>query len=115
MKAARSQIIAFASMAAAVACLPEANAQNKGELAIESYRCKDLLRESGTERDVAVAFLHGYILGRAGAQKFDVDTLRKQTAAFIERCLDNPQGRALDTMLQSAGAPDQGRDVPRSP
>jgi hypothetical protein len=87
-------------------------AQSKSELTVENYSCRDLLRESGTERDVAIAFMHGYILGKSGAPAFDVDALRKQSAVFIERCLDNPQARALDTMVKArADAP----AAPRKP
>jgi HdeA/HdeB family len=107
MNAARDLVVAGAAFAAVAMSLQPAAAQGKGEIVIDGYSCRSLLRESGVDRDAAVAFLHGYILGRNGAQKFDVDTLRKQTAVFIERCLDNPQERALDAMLKSgAGKPD---------
>jgi hypothetical protein len=82
------------------------------EVTIETYSCRDLLRETGSERDVAIAFMHGYVLGRGNAAKFEVETLRKQSAAFIERCLDDPKQPALETMRKSAA----GADAPaRSP
>ena len=56
------------------------------------------MRESGGNRDVAIAFLHGYLLGKSGGSAFNVETLRKQTDAFIDRCLDNPAQRAVDAM-----------------
>ena len=74
------------------------NKQDKGDRTIEQYSCKDVMRESGGNRDVAVAFLHGYLLGKSGGSRFNVETLRKQTDAFIERCLDNPAIRAVDAM-----------------
>jgi hypothetical protein len=99
-----------AASAGAAASLPAIAAENKGEVVIESYSCRDLLREAGPEREVAVAFLHGYILGRSGVPKFDVETLRKQTAAFIERCLDDPRQPAVDAMRKSgAGASSPAR------
>ena len=49
-----------------------------------------------TDRDVAIAFLHGYLLGKSGSSKFNVYTLRQQSDAFIERCLDNPGEKAVD-------------------
>ena len=72
--------------------------QDKGDRAVEQYSCKDVMRESGSNRDVAIAFLHGYLLGKSGGSAFNVETLRKQTDAFIERCLDNPAQRAVDAM-----------------
>ena len=74
--------------------------QDKGERAVEQYSCKDVMRESGGNRDVAVAFLHGFILGKSGRSLFNVETLRKQTDAFLERCLDNPAQRAIDVMTE---------------
>jgi hypothetical protein len=70
---------------------------------IEQYSCKDILREAGANRDVAIAFLHGYLLGKSGSSKFNVEALEKQTDAFIERCLDNPQEKAQDAMQKAKG------------
>jgi hypothetical protein len=70
---------------------------------IEQYTCKDIIREAGSDRDVAIAFLHGYLLGKSGTSKFNIETLEKQTDAFIERCLDNPQEKAQDAMLKVKG------------
>jgi len=70
---------------------------------IEQYTCKDIIREAGSDRDVAIAFLHGYLLGKSGSSKFNIETLEKQTDAFIERCLDNPQEKAQDAMLKVKG------------
>ena len=59
-----------------------------------------ILRESGSNRDVAIAFLHGFLLGKSGATTFNLETLKKQTDAFLERCLDNPHDKAVDTMMK---------------
>jgi hypothetical protein len=98
--------LAAAVVMAAAASFPAKAA----EVTIETYTCRDLLRETGSERDVAIAFMHGYVLGRTNAAKFDVETLRKQSAAFVERCLDDPKQPALETMHKSgAGAPAPAR------
>src|SRR5690242_8709089 len=66
------------------------SAQDTAKRTIEQYGCKDVMRESGTNRDVAIAFLHGYLLGKSGGSSFDLQTLRRQTDVFIENCLDHP-------------------------
>lgn len=71
---------------------------DSGDRSVEQYACKDVMRESGGNRDVAIAFLHGFILGKTGGSGFNVETLRKQTDAFIERCLDNPGLKAIEAM-----------------
>ena len=70
---------------------------------IEQYMCKDVMRESGANRDVAIAFLHGYLLGKSGSGKFDLEVLHKQTDDFIEQCLDNPAQKAVDVMAKIKG------------
>ena len=61
------------------------------------------MRESGTNRDVAIAFLHGFLLGKSGSTKFNIDALHKHSTDFIERCLDNPNEKAIDAMSKVAG------------
>ena len=78
-------------------------AQEKGERSVDRYTCKDIMRDSGPSRDVAIAFIHAYLLGRANATTFNVEALHKQTDAFIERCLDHPNEKALDAMTKVKG------------
>jgi hypothetical protein len=74
--------------------------QENGDRTVEQFACKDVMRDSGSSRDVAIAFLHGYLLGKSGNSKFNLDILKKQTDLFIERCLENPNDKALDSMLK---------------
>jgi hypothetical protein len=92
-----------AVMAALVAGLPPAAAQDGKDRAVEQYACKDVMRESGGDRDVAIAFLHGYLLGKSGTSKFNLDALHRQTDAFIDRCLNNPGEKAVDAMQKVKG------------
>ena len=78
-------------------------AQQPKVRSVEQYSCKDVMRESGTDREVAIAFLHGFLLGKSGTSTFDLDVLHKQTNDFIERCLDNPGEKALDVMAKIKG------------
>lgn len=85
---------------AGVFAMTQVLAQDANERTVEQYACKDILRESGANRDVAIAFLHGFLLGKSGGAKFNLETLKKQTDAFLERCLDNPHDKAIDTMMK---------------
>src|SRR6185436_5267871 len=75
-----------------------AAAQDAKDRSVEQYLCKDIVRESGVDRDVAIAFLHGFLLGKSGSSKFNLDVLHKQSNDLIERCLDNVAERAVDAM-----------------
>ena len=78
-------------------------AQDANNRTVEQYTCKDVMREHGDNRDVTIAFLHGYLLGKSGQSAFNIDDLHKQTSAFIEHCLDNSGERAVDAMSKIKG------------
>ena len=81
------------------------SAQDSKDRTIEQYSCKDIMRESGANRDVAIAiaFLRGFMLGKSGSTKFNLDVLHKQSDDFIERCLANPDEKAMDAMAKVIG------------
>jgi HdeA/HdeB family len=83
--------------------LGRTSAQGVNGRSIAQYTCKDVMREHGDNRDVTIAFLHGFLLGKSGGSTFDLDTLHKQTSDFIEHCLDNPAERAVDAMSKVKG------------
>jgi HdeA/HdeB family len=77
-----------------------ASAQQGNSRAVAQYLCKDVMREHGDNRDVAIAFLQGFILGKSGSSAFDLDVLHKQTTDFIEYCLDHPAENAINAMAK---------------
>jgi hypothetical protein len=88
------------ALIAAFACLTgPTGAQENLNRTIDQYKCRDVMRESGANRDIAIAFLHGFLLGKSGGQNFNLDALHKQTEAFVEHCLSNPDGKAVDSMM----------------
>ena len=60
-----------------------------------SSSCKDLMRMSGADRDIALAFVHGYALGKKGTTRYDVEKLSEITDRFLDYCLDHPAENAL--------------------
>ena len=78
--------------------LTPVSAQDSRDRTVDQYQCRDVMRESGANRDVAIAFLHGFLLGKSGRQQFSLDDLHRQSEAFIEHCLNNPTERAVDAM-----------------
>jgi len=65
---------------------------------ITNFICKDLMRTSGEDRDIALAFAHGYLLGKKGTTTYSPSKLGEATDEFIETCLDNPKANALKTL-----------------
>jgi hypothetical protein len=95
--------LAAAILLTVFSCANSAPAQTQSDRVIESFTCKDVMREPNTSREIAIAFLHGYFLGKSGNSKFNVEVMEGQTNAFIEQCLDNPQNRAVDVMTKIKG------------
>ena len=81
MGEASTKLRALAIMLAGVLAAGSAHAQNQPDRTIEQFKCKDVMREPDQNRAVAIAFLHGYLLGKSGDSKFNVDVLEKQTDA----------------------------------
>lgn len=95
----RIRCLFLPALAASLAATPApVHAQSAKDRAVEQYLCKDVMRESGADRDVAIAFLHGFLLGKTGKSDFNVDNLRKQSDEFIEMCLQRPSDKAIDVM-----------------
>ena len=100
--ASKMSIFGTAVFSGFLSFLP-ASAQDNTDRTVEQYTCKDILRESGSNREVAIAFLHGFLLGKSGASKFNIGILTKQTDDFVDRCLDNPNEKAVDVMTKVKG------------
>ena len=98
-----TRVVAASLLMLVAAGADSAFAEDNGDRSVDQYTCKDIMRESGPSRDVSIAFIHAYLLGRANAKTFNVEALHKQTDAFINRCLDNPNEKALDAMSKVKG------------
>lgn len=96
----RSIVVAVITLVSGVTSTLPVMAQDTGVRKVEQYSCKDVMRENGSARDTAVAFLHGFLLGKSGAEEFNLETLTKQTNAFIDLCLDTPAAKAVDIMMK---------------
>jgi hypothetical protein len=64
---------------------------------LSEFLCKDVMRLPGSEREYALAFVHGYRLGKMNTTQYEIEALAAITDKFIDHCLDNPNGNALAT------------------
>jgi hypothetical protein len=58
---------------------------------LNTLDCKSLLRMSGNERDVTVAFYHGIITGMNKETSINVPVLSEVTDKVVDHCIDNPK------------------------
>ncbi len=66
--------------------------QNRGRVKVTKSR------ESGADRDSAITFLHGFLLGKSGSSNFNLDVLARRTDAILDQCLEKPNDKAIDVM-----------------
>ena len=64
---------------------------------LKEIACKDVMRLSGSEREYALALVHGYRLGKMNTTQYEIEALAAITDKFIDHCLDNPNDNALAT------------------
>lgn len=88
-------VLALALLAATASTAVAADENDKN---LANYTCKEIMMFSGKDRDVAIAILHGYLLGKSGTTTFNTDVLSAGTDKFIDYCLDNPTQKALASM-----------------
>ena len=81
---------ALLSLAAATMAADEPQMKDLGE-----FSCKDVMILSGEDRDISIAFAHGYMLGKNKTTQYEIDKLARITDAFIDYCLDHPAEKAL--------------------
>ena len=89
--------LSFSGMNALAADPPSQNARD-----LKSNTCKDVMRLNGQDRDVSLALAHGYVLGRKGTTKYEIDRLSQITENFIDYCLENPKANALEAFEKIA-------------
>ena len=62
---------------------------------LSDFTCKEVMRLSGEDCDVSIAFVHGYMMGKNKTTRYEVDGLAAITDAFVDYCLDHPAEKAL--------------------
>jgi hypothetical protein len=97
----RSTLTAVTALFMLAVAIPATTiAADKRDFAAQT--CKEVMRLSGNDRDIAIAFAHGYVLGKKGTTQYEVDTLAQITDRFIDHCLDHPTDRALQSFEKLA-------------
>jgi len=94
----RLQQVLLVTVTAGTLFLSGANAyaeEASGSIDLNGYACKDVMRLSGNDRDIALGLLHGYVLGEKNKTSFITEELTKITDNYLDYCLDHPMENAL--------------------
>ncbi len=90
------------AVVAAMFYLPSLSAAQEDNPDISAFTCKDIMRISGPDRDLAIALMHGYLLAEKETTSFSTEALAGASENFIESCLDNPTAKALETLREAS-------------
>jgi hypothetical protein len=71
---------------------PQVEARNAG---LDQLDCRTLLRISGDDRSYTLLYLHGFVSGKTGLLRLDVQTMSEVTDRVIDHCIDNPSDKLL--------------------
>jgi hypothetical protein len=71
---------------------PQVEARNAG---LDQLDCRTLLRISGDDRSYTLLYLHGFVSGKTGQLRLDVQTMSEVTDRVLDHCIDNPSDKLL--------------------
>lgn len=79
-----------------------------GEMTIESkidigkLTCKELMRGNDGDREIGIAFYHGFLAGKKNEQTIDLHGAYSLTDRVKDFCLSNPTETVMDAFAKSA-------------
>ena len=71
-------------------------------LDINKMTCKELMSGNDAEREVGLAFFHGYLAGKKNIQIIDLPAASALSDKVRDYCLSNPNSTVMDAFMKSA-------------
>jgi len=66
---------------------------------ITTLTCKDIMSADDRGRELSMAYMHGYLNGKSGNTKLELDKNAGITDKVRDHCLDNPTAKFVDTFV----------------
>ncbi|MEM7463012.1 MAG: HdeA/HdeB family chaperone [Pseudomonadota bacterium] len=80
------------------ALAPVSALAQRDERDLDNIECREIMILSGLDRDTAIAFMHGYLVGQSDETTFQLSRLTEATEIFLDDCLDKPDTNAVSVM-----------------
>ncbi len=64
---------------------------------ITALTCKDIMSSDDRGRELSMAYMHGYLNGKAGSTALELDKNAALTDKVRDHCLDNPTAKFVET------------------
>jgi len=68
---------------------------------ISKMTCKELMSGNDTDREVGIAYFHGFLAGKKNSHVVDVKTTSELTDKVKDYCLSNPASTVMDAFTKS--------------
>ncbi len=100
-----NKVVCFLALAVALVVVPVSAEEGKpGEntINIGKMTCKELMSGNDTDREVGIAFFHGYLAGKKGNEIVDLPSTSALSDRVRDYCLSNPTSTVMDAFTKSA-------------
>jgi len=97
MKKMVSILILGAVLAATPALAEEGKTVDIGKLT-----CKELMSGNDSDREIGMAFYHGFLTGKKNNMVINLHEMSAKTDRVKDYCLSNPTGTVMDAFAKSA-------------
>ena len=73
----------------------------EGTFDLMKLTCKELMRGNDSDREIGIAFYHGFLAGQKNEQTMDLHAASALTDAVKEYCLSNPTETVMSAFTKS--------------
>jgi len=95
-------VMVFGFALAAATAWAEEGASQKGMVDIGKLTCKQLMGGDDSDREVGMAFYHGFLSGKNNNQVVNLEEMSAKTDKVKDYCLSNPTSAVMDAFTKSA-------------
>jgi len=95
-------LLGLAVMLTITPVFAEEGKPNENTIDIGTMTCKQLMSGNDTDREVGLAFFHGYFAGKKGNQTVDLPATSALSDRVKDYCLSNPTSTVMDAFKKSA-------------
>jgi hypothetical protein len=85
---------------AAVPAWSEEGKLSENAIDIGKLTCKELMSGSDIDREVGIAFFHGYMAGKKNQETIDLPAASARSDKVKDFCLSNPTSTVMDGFLK---------------
>lgn len=95
-------VLVFGFVLAAATTWADQGTTQENTVDISKLTCKELMSGDDSDREVGMAFYHGFLAGKKNNQVLNVSEMGSTTDKVKDYCLSNPTSTVMDAFTKSA-------------